>query len=71
MGIATVALTAVDRTLLQRCLNRESGAWNDFVDRFIGLIYHVVHHTAHLRSVTLKPEDVEDIAAETTRNAQD
>jgi len=59
-----VALTAVDRTLLQRCLNREPGAWNDFVDRFIGLIYHVVHHTSHLRSVPLKPEDVEDIAAE-------
>jgi RNA polymerase sigma-70 factor (ECF subfamily) len=50
--------------LLQRCLNREPGAWNDFVDRYIGLIYHVVHHTSHLRSVTLRPEDVEDIAAE-------
>lgn len=59
-----MALTAADRTLLQRCLNREPGAWNDFVDRFIGLIYHVVHHTSHLRSVALKPEDVEDIAAE-------
>jgi RNA polymerase sigma-70 factor (ECF subfamily) len=59
-----VALTSVDRNLLQHCLNREPGAWNDFVDRYIGLIYHVVHHTSHLRSVTLRPEDVEDIAAE-------
>lgn len=59
-----MALTSVDRILLQRCLNHESGAWNDFVDRYLGLIYHVVHHTAHLRSVPLRPEDVEDVAAE-------
>src|SRR5262249_51457592 len=40
------------------------GAWNDFVDRYLGLVYHVIHHTAHLRSVPLNPEDVEDVAAE-------
>jgi RNA polymerase sigma-70 factor, ECF subfamily len=59
-----VALTALDRTLLQRCLNHEPGAWNDFVDRFLGMFYHVIHYTSHLRSVTLAPEDVEDLAAE-------
>jgi RNA polymerase sigma-70 factor, ECF subfamily len=59
-----VALTAVDKALLQRCLHHEPGAWNDFVDRFLGLIYHVIHYTSHLRSVPLRPEDVEDLAAE-------
>ena len=59
-----MALTAIDRTLLQRCLNHESGAWNDFVDRFLGMFYHVIHYTSHLRSVNLAPEDVEDVAAE-------
>jgi RNA polymerase sigma-70 factor (ECF subfamily) len=59
-----VALTAVDRTLITRCLNHETGAWNDFVDRFLGLIYHVIHHTAYLRSTPLRPEDIEDVAAE-------
>jgi len=54
----------VDRQLLQRCLARKSGAWNDFVDRFLGLIYHVIAHTAHLRSHPLRPEDTEDLAAE-------
>jgi RNA polymerase sigma-70 factor (ECF subfamily) len=54
----------VDRALLQRCLHHEPGAWNDFVDRFLGLIYHVIHHTAHLRSSPLRPEDTEDLAAE-------
>lgn len=57
-------LTAVDRTILQRCLQHAPGAWNDFVDRFLGLIYHTVRHTAHLRSMPLRPEDVEDVAAE-------
>ncbi|HEV3202946.1 MAG TPA: sigma-70 family RNA polymerase sigma factor [Gemmataceae bacterium] len=57
-------LTPVDRALLQRCLHHEPGAWNDFVDRYLGLIYHVVRHTSHLRSIPLGPEDVEDVAAE-------
>ena len=59
-----MALTAVDRTLLQRCLKHEVGAWNDFVDRYLGLIYHVVHHTCHVRSVLLSPEDTEDVVSE-------
>lgn len=59
-----MALTAVDRELLTRCLKKQPGAWNDFVDRFLSLIYHVIHTTAHLRSVKLMPEDVEDIAGE-------
>jgi RNA polymerase sigma-70 factor (ECF subfamily) len=59
-----VALTATDRALIQRCLNHEPGAWNDFVDRFLGLFYHVVHHTAFLRSTPMPPEDTEDVAAE-------
>jgi RNA polymerase sigma-70 factor, ECF subfamily len=59
-----VALTNVDRTLLQRCLAHQPGSWNDFVDRYLGLIYHVIHHTAHLRSMPLRAEDTEDLAAE-------
>jgi RNA polymerase sigma-70 factor (ECF subfamily) len=54
----------VDRLLVQRCLHHQPGAWNDFVDRFLGLIYHVIQHTSYLRSVPLRPEDVEDLAAE-------
>src|SRR5262249_43087995 len=36
----------------------------DFVDRYMGLIYHVIQHTAHARSRIVSSEDVEDIAAE-------
>lgn len=59
-----MALTPVDRDLLSRCLKKQPGAWNDFVDRFLSLIYHVIHSTAHLRSARLQSEDVEDIASE-------
>src|SRR5258708_36699986 len=58
------SFTAVDRDLLKRCLNKAPGSWNDFVDRFLSLIYHVIGYTAHLRSVRVGPEDVEDVAAE-------
>jgi RNA polymerase sigma-70 factor (ECF subfamily) len=59
-----VALTEIDRNLLKRCLSKEPGAWKDFVDRFIGLFVHVIHHTAHARSVRLGPQDVDDLCAE-------
>lgn len=57
-------LTPADRSLLQRCLNREQGAWREFVDRFLGLIYHAIQHAAHLRNQPVRPEDVEDLAAD-------
>jgi RNA polymerase sigma-70 factor (ECF subfamily) len=63
-GCPIVALTEIDRTLLKRCLSEEPGAWKDFVDRFIGLFVHVINHTAHARSVTLSPDDIEDLTAE-------
>ncbi len=59
-----MALTNLDRDLLKRCLAHQPGAWNDFVDRYLGMVYHVIHHTAHLRSSPLRPEDIEDLAAE-------
>lgn len=56
--------TELDRDLLERCLSQAPGSWNEFVDRFLSLIYHVIGYTAHLRSVRLTPEDVEDVAAQ-------
>jgi len=59
-----VSLTPLDRELLHSCLQKKPGAWNDFVDRYLGLMIHVVGSTAHLRSVRLTPEDQEDVVAE-------
>ena len=57
-------LADIDRNLIERCLRKEPGAWNDFVDRYIGLIYHVIQHAAYARSRVVSVEDIEDIAAE-------
>ncbi len=57
-------LREIDRQLLDRCLGHHPRAWNDFVDRYMGLIYHVIHHVAHARSMTISEADIEDIAAE-------
>lgn len=59
-----MALSEIDRNLLQRCLQRKPRAWEDFVDRFMGLVVHVVNHTAQARSVRLTPEDRDDLCAE-------
>src|SRR3954451_22820977 len=63
-GGPAVPLQEFDRKLLDRCLRKEPGAWNDFVDRYMGLIYHVIHHVSHARSIVLSPADIEDIAGE-------
>jgi RNA polymerase sigma-70 factor (ECF subfamily) len=58
-----VPLTPQDRDLIRRCLHHETGAWNEFVNRYLGLVYHVINHTAHLRSYPIKPQETEDIAS--------
>jgi len=59
-----MALSDIDRNLLQRCLDRKPRAWEDFVDRFLGLVMHVITHTAKARSIRLSAQDGEDVAAE-------
>ena len=59
-----MALSDFDRNLLDRCLQRQSRSWENFVDRFLGLVIHVINHTAQSRSIRLLPQDVEDLAAE-------
>ena len=43
-------------------MNREPGTI--LSTAFSGLVYHVIQHTAHLRSQFLQPEETEDIAAD-------
>lgn len=59
-----VALSEIDRSLLERCLHGKPRAWEDFVDRFMGLVVHVVNHTARARSVRLSTADRDDLCAE-------
>jgi len=59
-----VAVSEIDRNLLERCLTGEPKSWEDFVDRFLGLVIHVINHASHLRSIRLTPQDQEDLASE-------
>ena len=59
-----MSLSDIDRDLLQRCLRGGTRAWEDFVDRFLGLVVHVINHTSQSRSIRLSPQDREDLAAE-------
>lgn len=60
----TVALSDIDRNLIDRSLSRKPRAWEDFVDRFMGLVIHVINHTAQCRSIRLTTADREDLVAE-------
>ncbi len=59
-----MALSEIDRHLLERCLARKSRAWEDLIDRYMGLVIHVVNHSAHSRSIRLTPEDRDDLCAD-------
>lgn len=59
-----MALSEIDRSLLDRCLARAPRAWEDFVDRFMGLVVHVINHSAQCRSIRLTPQDREDLCAD-------
>ncbi len=59
-----MALSDIDRNLLDRCIARKPRAWEDFVDRFMGLVLHVIDHTARSRSIQVSPEDREDLCAQ-------
>ena len=54
-----MVLSNLDRDLLARCLQGKPEAWEDFVDRFLGLITYVVTEVARSRSIGL-PEAVRD-----------
>jgi RNA polymerase sigma-70 factor, ECF subfamily len=59
-----VALTNLDRVLLDKCLTRDSDAWRDFADRFLGLVIHVVNLTAESRNIQITPESRDDLVSE-------
>ena len=67
-GSSSVVLSEIDRGLLERCLQHKPRAWEDFVDRFMGLVVHVVSHTASARSLRLATSDRDDLCAEVFLN---
>lgn len=60
----SVSLSDYDRILLDRCLQGAPRAWEDFVDRFLGLMIHVANHTAAGRGMRLEACDRDDLVAD-------
>ncbi len=59
-----MSLSEVDRQLLQRCLDDAPRAWEDFVDRFLGLMIHVADHTTDSRGTLIDSQLREDLVSE-------
>lgn len=59
-----MTLSNLDRELLQSCLAGKPEAWDELTDRYLGLIVHVVNHTAASRNIQITPESRDDLVAE-------
>ena len=59
-----MSLSDVDRQLLDRCLANEPKSWEAFIDRFLGLVVHVINHTAGSRGVYISIEQRDDLVSE-------
>lgn len=59
-----MSLSEIDRLLLERCLDGAPRAWQDFVDRFLGLVVHVTRHTAENRHRKIDDSTRDDLVAE-------
>ena len=64
IGSFGVSLSDFDRELLQCCLDRAPRAWQNFVDRFLGLVIHVANHVAASRGIQLDQASRDDLVAE-------
>lgn len=64
IGNFGVSLSGFDRELLQCCLDRAPRAWQNFVDRFLGLVIHVANHVAESRGIMLDQATRDDLVAE-------
>ena len=59
-----MGLSEFDRRLLQACLQRKLGGWEDLVDRFLGVVIHALNHATRSDSVHLDLQDREDLTSE-------
>lgn len=53
-----------DRLLIQRCIERQTGAWEAFLQQHLPLLHHIVRKMAHLTGTPAAKEDFEDCLAE-------
>ena len=49
-------MNELDQVILTRCLESQPRGWEDFVDRFMGLVLHVIDHTVQVRDLPIDME---------------
>lgn len=59
-----MASNSADKNLVEGCLDRFPGAWNQLVDENIQLIFHGVYQAGFRMGYQVTSEDVEDITSE-------
>lgn len=59
-----MVLSDLDRSLLTRCLSGTAGAWEQFIDRYLPLITHVVTSAGNTRLGAIPEQWRDDIVAE-------
>lgn len=47
----------LDQKLLTNCLENQPRGWEDFVDRFMGLVVHVIDHTVQIRGLSVDEDE--------------
>ncbi|MGY8767837.1 MAG: hypothetical protein ACKVH8_05300 [Pirellulales bacterium] len=62
-----MAISTTDHNLLQLCFDHQEYAWQSLVDRYVGLVTHVVSHTVQSQSLTMVPQEQEQLAIEVFR----
>ena len=59
-----MALSNLDRELLRDCLAKAPNAWENLTDRFLGLVVHIIYHTAYARNIHLPQELRDDLVSD-------
>ncbi|MCA9125526.1 MAG: sigma-70 family RNA polymerase sigma factor [Planctomycetales bacterium] len=59
-----MVLSDSDRTLIQRCLEGHQDAWAEFINRYLGLITHVVNTAAQLHLAACSRQTRDDVISE-------
>ena len=59
-----MALSNLDRELLRDCLAKAPDAWENFADRFLGLVIHIVNHTSIAKNISLTADLRDDLVAD-------
>ena len=56
-GAKPLSIHELDQKLLNNCLENQHRGWEDFVDRFMGLVVHVINHTVQIRGLSIEQKE--------------